>query len=141
MEEEGTGGLPTEAEGFELHMSDRSGTGYRGVCKNREGGRFVANTMVKGGHVHIGMFDTAVEAAVAYARNAPTGELQPRPEETEVDGLQLHLNSKSATGYLGVKAAPEGASLRHATSGTSPSSTRRSRRGGVRAPRAVPRRR
>ena len=88
VEEEGTGGLPTEAEGFALHMSEANGTGYRGVLKNREGGRFVAKAMVNGGHVHLGMHDTAVEAAVAYARYAATGELPPRPEVTEVDGLR-----------------------------------------------------
>ena len=111
VEEEGTGGLPTEAEGFALHMSDRSGTGYRGV-KTTTSGKFEARYGNKS--EHLGTFDTAVEAAVAYARYAATGELPPQPppqvevEVTEVDGLQLHLSAANPTGYRGLRMKPSG---------------------------------
>ena len=51
-----------EAEGLQLHLSDKTSTGYMGV--RDETGRFRAERS----HVHLGYFDTALEAAVAYAR-------------------------------------------------------------------------
>ena len=52
-----------EAEGLRLHLSSRSPTGYTGVNKERR--RFRARF----NEIHLGCFDTAVEAAVlAYAR-------------------------------------------------------------------------
>ena len=55
-----------EAEGLRLHLSSHSSTGYKGVDKL--GSRF--RVRHKGGKKvrSVGIFDTAVEAAVAYAR-------------------------------------------------------------------------
>jgi len=55
-----------EAEGLQLHLSSSSATGYKGVCHSGDG--FRAGHRVGGISKHIGTFDTAVEAAVAYAR-------------------------------------------------------------------------
>ncbi|EOD27574.1 hypothetical protein EMIHUDRAFT_235566 [Emiliania huxleyi CCMP1516] len=57
--------LVTEAEGMRLYLSS-NGTGYRGVRK--DSGRFQARHRVDGRRDSLGTFDTAVEAAVAYAR-------------------------------------------------------------------------
>ena len=59
--------VATEAEGLRLHLSSRSATGYKGVSK-QPSGRFQAIHEVDGRRVSLGLFDTPVEAAVAYAR-------------------------------------------------------------------------
>ena len=63
-----------------LHLSSRSSTGYAGVRKQEQAsgsrgrrppwasGRFTAYHTVDGRQIFIGFFDSAVEAAVAYAR-------------------------------------------------------------------------
>mmetsp|Transcript_40235 Transcript_40235/g.121703 ORF Transcript_40235/g.121703 Transcript_40235/m.121703 type:complete len:151 (+) Transcript_40235:108-560(+) len=56
-----------EAEGFRLHLSSSS-TGYKGVRQSYSG-RFEAQHWVDGRNLGLGYFDTAVEAAVAYARS------------------------------------------------------------------------
>ena len=58
--------VAAEAEGLRLHLSSSSITGYKGVTQHPTG-RYVARP-TRAGTVHIGFFDTAVEAAVAYAR-------------------------------------------------------------------------
>ena len=65
-----------EAEGLRLHMSTHihSKTGYRGVSlqMGKGGvytGRYVATFTLAMSKIEIGVFDTAVEAAVAYARH------------------------------------------------------------------------
>ena len=58
--------VAAEAEGLCLHLSRRSMTGFRGVVKHPNG-RYVARH-THGGKVFIGIFDTVLEAAVAYAR-------------------------------------------------------------------------
>jgi len=55
-----------EAEGLRLHLSSSSSTGYKGVRADRS--RYKAQRSVGGREVYLGSFDTAVEAAVAYAR-------------------------------------------------------------------------
>ena len=70
--------VATEAEGLRLHLSSRSSTGYMGVSKHPSTGRFKAEHRVDGRQVYLGLFDTAVEAAVAYAR--ATGEAAAEPE-------------------------------------------------------------
>jgi hypothetical protein len=55
-----------EADGFELHISSRSATGYYGVTKKK--GRYQARSKID--CMYLGMHDTAVEAAVACARYA-----------------------------------------------------------------------
>ncbi|EOD25758.1 hypothetical protein EMIHUDRAFT_205869 [Emiliania huxleyi CCMP1516] len=57
-----------EAEGLQLHLSSESSTGYKRVAK-LPSGRFRAKHTVGGTLVNIGTFDTAVEAAAAYARS------------------------------------------------------------------------
>jgi len=59
--------VPTEAEGTRLHLSRSNRTGYRGVRK-MDSGRFKAEHERNGRKVNLGIFDTTVEAAVAYAR-------------------------------------------------------------------------
>jgi len=67
------GELPRFAGGMELHLSDRSATGYRGVYVEKQRGRknddrsfFVQVTKP---HVfRLGNYHTAVEAAVAFAK-------------------------------------------------------------------------
>jgi len=58
--------VATEAEGLRLHLSSSSSTGYKGVGK-LPSGRYQAQHG-EGGREYLGTFDTAVEAAVAYAR-------------------------------------------------------------------------
>jgi hypothetical protein len=41
-------------------------TGYKGVCKPKRYGRYVAGIRVDGRQKHLGCFDTALEAAMAY---------------------------------------------------------------------------
>ena len=60
--------VAAEAEGLRLHLSSRSSTGYKGVYEVfKSGSRFQARHMADGRQVCYGTFDTAVEAAVAYA--------------------------------------------------------------------------
>mmetsp|Transcript_6972 Transcript_6972/g.20675 ORF Transcript_6972/g.20675 Transcript_6972/m.20675 type:complete len:219 (-) Transcript_6972:2-658(-) len=58
--EEGDDGVVAEAEG--LHLSSTNSTGYTGVSKDTASGRFRAP------RVHLGSFDTAVQAVAAVAR-------------------------------------------------------------------------
>ena len=58
-------GLVKEAEGFRLHLSPLASTGYAGVYLSTE----FAVQEWGGGHLNLGTFATAVEAAVAYARH------------------------------------------------------------------------
>ena len=70
----------TEAQGWRLHLSSRSSTGYAGVRKQEQAsgsrgcrlpwasGRFAAYHTVDGRRVYIGFFDSAVEAAVGGVR-------------------------------------------------------------------------
>ena len=66
--------LVTEAEGMQLHLS-KTKSGYTGVCR-MPWGRF---SVTAAGH-YLGMFGTAVEAAVAYAR-AVASRSQPSVED------------------------------------------------------------
>ena len=83
--------LAVEAEGLRLHLSSKNSTGYLGVFHH--GGRFEARRTVDGKEVYIGLFDTAVEAAVAYVR--AVGEYQPPTVAAEAEGLRLHLSDSS----------------------------------------------
>ena len=55
-------GVVTEFDGLQLHLSRNSPTGYTGVTKEGSGFR------ARRGRQQIGVYETAVEAAVAYAR-------------------------------------------------------------------------
>ena len=57
--------MATEAEGLRLHLSSITSTGYKGV--RERGARFTAEARAGERNVYLGSFDTAVEAAVAYA--------------------------------------------------------------------------
>ena len=60
--------LLAEAEGLKLHLSSGSTTGYKGVRKHtQQTGRFEARRYEGSRTIYIGVFDSAVEAAVAYA--------------------------------------------------------------------------
>ena len=116
----------TKAQGFDLHLSDRSNSGYKHVYAgkpSRKGRRFEAKVRRSGGGVeHLGYFATAVEAAVAYAKAvtpAPTPptlpdrspslgrkkqQQQQQPVVTKAQGFDLHLSDRSNSGYKHVYA-------------------------------------
>ena len=107
-------GIVAEAEGLQLHLSSSSSSGYKGVVK-RVSGRFEAQRKVGGRAVSLGTFDSAVEAAVAYARavaaaapvlmdsdNEAAAALLRVGVVAEAEGLRLHLSSNNSTGYRGV---------------------------------------
>ena len=88
-EEGGVGGLQT------LPLEESTATGYMGVRKHAYNGRFEAHRSLDGGkHVSIGCYDTAVEAAVAYAKHA-AGEEVARP----VPAAAMEVEVKEAKGY------------------------------------------
>ena len=106
-----------EAGGFKLHLSRKNSTGYRGVYLQQ--GHFKARLMSGGKQIYLGGFDTAVEAAMAYAQHVGGTELEEEAEQEEeeevvveaeaeaevvkeADGFKLHLSSQSSTGYRGV---------------------------------------
>ena len=69
-----------------------STTGYKNVSYSRRSKKFVAEVQGGGKRVHLGSFDTAEEAATAYARSAygradAAKLLQPRAAPT-ADGLK-----------------------------------------------------
>ena len=107
----------TEIDGFQLHLSDTGSTGYRGVYPT-DGGRFTARYWQGGKtpRVTLGVFDTVLKAALAYARYLDICRLVEEEEEEEaqeptvgeVDGVQLHLSDKGSTGYRGVYATAYG---------------------------------
>ena len=75
-----------EAEGLALHLSSSTKSGYKGVSQ-LESGRWRArfSTRRGGKYVHIGLgtYDTAVEAAVAYAKHVQSREAGAADEEEE----------------------------------------------------------
>ena len=95
-------------------VAKNSTTGYKNVSYIRGKKKFKADVRDGGKHVHLGCFDTAEEAAVAYARSeygrADAAKLlQPRPAPTpagaeairqaEREGLTLATSSSNSTGY------------------------------------------
>ena len=66
-------GLAEEAEGLRLHLSRTNPTGYKGVYEDAHG-NFQAQLKVGRKVTHLGYFETAVEAAVAYARAVRAAE-------------------------------------------------------------------
>ena len=79
----GTGDFVTRVDGLQLHTSDRQPTGYKGVAKDRA--RFRAQYWSQGKHISLGTFDTAVEAAIAYARHVQQLSHGDNKEEEEVE--------------------------------------------------------
>ena len=63
-----------ECDVLQLHLSATNPTGYKGVYVKRGTGRFEAKVCSHGQLHHIGNFDTALEAAEAYARHVQSLE-------------------------------------------------------------------
>ena len=117
-----------EFDGLRLHLSSKNSMGYLGVSPVSGSGRFQAQLRDNGKQVYIGTYDTAVEAAAAYARTLKSLEMlgvrasldkslemlgvvsaagsmqlpaQPAALD-ECDVLQLHLSATNPTGYKDV---------------------------------------
>ena len=103
-------------------IAKNSTTGYKNVTYKRSRKKFVAEVQDGGTRLHLGYFNTAEEAATAYARSeygrADAAKLlQPRPAPTpagaeairqaEREGLALTASSSSNTGYKGVRHCPK----------------------------------
>ena len=103
-------------------ITKRNTTGYKNVTYNRREKKFKAEVNAGGKSVFLGSFDTAEEAATAYAQSeygrADAAKLlQPRPAPTpagaeairqaEREGLTLTASSSSNTGYKGVCYRPK----------------------------------
>ena len=99
-----------------------STTGYKNVNFDRRNMKFQVHVRDGGKRVHLGYFDTAEEAAIAYARSecgrADAAKLlQPRPAPTPAgaeairqaarEGLTLITSGNNNTGYKGVTFCPE----------------------------------
>ena len=76
-------GMATEVDGLKLHLSVNNVTGYKGVGPSHVQGKFKADS----GGTKLGcMFDTAVDAAVAYARHlAAEKSSPPKPAKRKAD--------------------------------------------------------
>ncbi|EOD25900.1 hypothetical protein EMIHUDRAFT_260516 [Emiliania huxleyi CCMP1516] len=103
-------------------IAKNSTTGYKNVSYIRGKKKFEAQVQDGGTRLHLGYFNTADEAATAYARSeygrADAAKLlQPRPAATpagaeairqvEREGLALTASSSSNTGYKGVRHCPK----------------------------------
>ncbi|EOD40904.1 hypothetical protein EMIHUDRAFT_454128 [Emiliania huxleyi CCMP1516] len=98
--------LQKEAEGMELHLCPTSQSGYKGVWNT--GKKNLRYEAAAGSH-RLGRFETAVDAAVCYAKYTASGaeaaSKWAAPAAglvTEAEGLRLHLAAGTATGYAGV---------------------------------------
>ena len=109
-----------EAEGLKLHLSSKSSSGYLGVYKcPRDNGTYEARDTRNSEFKSLGIYDSALEAAVAYARRVgPPKEFEGLVQEAE--GFHLHLSrrSNSTTGYTGVYMDDGKFKARHAVDGT-----------------------
>ena len=76
-------GMATEVDGLKLHLSVNNVTGYTGIRPSHVQGKFKADS----GGTKLGcMFDTAVDAAVAYARHlAAEKSSPPKPAKRKAD--------------------------------------------------------
>ena len=98
-------------------IAKNSTTGYKNVAYDRSKMKFQAKVKAGGQHVRLGYFDTAEEAATAYAQSeygrADAAKLlQPRPAPTpagaeairqaEREGLTLVTSCNSNSGYKDV---------------------------------------
>jgi hypothetical protein len=130
-----------EVEGVQLHLSEQSITGYKGVTYEGERSRpFKAVAWCAGRGIALGYFETALAAAIAYAhfmagtgtakevgaledaQEARDNEKEEEAEEraaaaaeaavAEAEGVQLHLSSSSSTGYKCVRRMSKGTNSR-----------------------------
>jgi len=104
------------AEGLELVPSQSGETGYRGVYKN--GGGFEAKVRENGTVRYLGTFQTAIEAALCYARHIGAERAEAEAAEAKAvvvpltadqaraaaaaEGLELVPSQSGETGYRGV---------------------------------------
>lgn len=51
-------------------ITSRNTSGFKGACFDKSNGKFVASVRFQGRHVHLGYFDTAYEAHLAYVAGA-----------------------------------------------------------------------
>ena len=97
-EEEGGEGAaeerPERAEGFDLETSSRNSTGYRGVFLSH--GKFEARHKSK----YIGHFETAVQAAVAYAKAKAAAEEEGGWLESGSEWLQRRVATRHGDGVV-----------------------------------------
>ena len=99
-----------------------STTGYKNVTFHRSSKQFEAKVRAGGKSVFLGSFDTAEEAATAYARSeygradaakllqpraAPTADGLEAIRQAEREGLTLATSSGSSSGYKGVSFCPK----------------------------------
>ena len=111
-----------EEEGLDLVRADGSPTGF--WCVRQRGNRFVAAPSVSGENSsrHLGMFDSAEEAALAIARwirntgatpsarkarklehtAAPTISLEEATAQAAAEGLTFLVDASNPTGFRGV---------------------------------------
>ena len=108
--------IATESGGLTLHLSASSQSGYAGVRSVPDYLDGTPRFMCRGpSHSYIGIFDTPVAAAEAYARYVlekglvrSAGQLSAQPPSyvparaISANGVRLHLSEKSSTGYRGV---------------------------------------
>ena len=93
-------------------LRSRNTVGYRGVTKNSK--KFQAYITIDGKYTHIGRYDTAKEAAVAYDRavlkaNKPTSLLNfPDMVHNLDEEPKCKKYKRSSTGYRGVTKLPTG---------------------------------
>ena len=95
-----------EAEGWRLHLSSSTPSGYKNVLTAQ--GCFRAQITRNGKHQYLGTFGTAVEAAVVYARAAAATPHDPDDAEEVADGAEgwrgssSSSSSSSGSGFKGV---------------------------------------
>ena len=77
-----------QSEGLELLLSHTGTTGFRGVIdyKGSTTHPFIARLKVGGKHQHLGLFQTAAEAALAYARKVGEQVCKAAAEKIQVRG-------------------------------------------------------
>lgn len=51
-------------------LTRRNTSGFKGACFDKSNGKFVASVRFQGRHIHLGHFDTAYEAHLAYVAGA-----------------------------------------------------------------------
>ena len=92
-------GLVTRAWGVDLHLNVHSGTGYEGVsASTTTTGLFIAQCRFKGTDRYLGSFESAVEAAVCYAkivRAQMAEEARHRIDVAEKDRKAVQLAERS----------------------------------------------
>ena len=127
--------LVTHAGGLALHLSSKSATGYKNVSQLIN--RFEVRAYEQGKHVYVGRFDTAVDAAVAYARHVLSsagGAAAANPAPSTTAASPQHSSAATVTqDLLHVTTATTLASTLSATTFGSASSSNSSTRQAARS--------